>query len=77
MLKLATSFPVSLKLISFVYDVITQAKLTSFFNFVGLLFFQLYPDYKVLYTFHKFGAHLYSRLRFEKFEIRGNRERQF
>ena len=31
--KVSSSFPVSIKLIPFVYDVITQAKLTCFFNF--------------------------------------------
>ena len=31
-LIVATSFPVSIKLIPFVYDVITQATLTYFFN---------------------------------------------
>ena len=31
--KVSSSFPVSIKLIPFIYDVITQAKLTRFFNF--------------------------------------------
>ena len=31
--KVSSSFPVSIKLIPFIYDVITQAKLTCFFHF--------------------------------------------
>ena len=78
-LIVATSFPVSIKLIPFVYDNITQAKLTYFFNLGGLLrcFFQPYSDYKFLYTFHKVGPHHSSTPRFETFEIRGDPERQF
>ena len=73
--KVSSSFPVSIKLIPFVYDVITQAKLTCFFNFRRYdhwdVFFQFYSDYKFLYTFHKVGAHYSSRPLFETFEIRG------